>query len=511
MSTLLAAVRPPPPLELRKNAQSGQDSQTMLSEEYFTPNTLGSPWMDHILDRRLWMCGLATAGATFAGFNGNAWSAALARPVSTTLLMLGDAEATTCQYALELQADGSVTLGQESDPKQVAFTVITRQQFAQRPISTAAGRMASRLYQRAELVKRFGALEPETVAIGRSPLAVLAFTEAPESGRMEFRSQERPLTQAIVNMLQKPLSPLWLDPMADLMLDGRPKLEVGNRLELPDDLVAKLVCLEEISEHSLVCTVDKANDTQAVATLSGDVNGRSLDVTSKLRLNASLRIIYATTTVTQVRASYHEKREKGVISPAFSATTRLKLDQSPASQPIPQSVIDRQLQLLQTPGHLTFTSASNRVELQHTGQWHLVLDQPGAIIWRLIIGGEVLMQCNLLLPTAPSTQALSISEFAREVEASLSESSGQVVGQQRISGAGGSEVLRVQAVGKEEEIDLAYVYYLVTAPNGRQAQLVFTTEAGFKEAVGQSDRLFAETLIMRESPVANSSSATTRQ
>jgi hypothetical protein len=418
---------------------------------------------------------------------------------------------TTYRYDLELQSEGVVLLGPDDDAKKVSFTIGSQQTFKERGvISEDGGRMASRVYEKAEMVKRFGAIDPETVSIRPTPLSVLAMPERPDSGRMIFHSPEHPLSGQINGLLQVPLSPIWLDELATVLFQEKSKLAVGDRIEISHDLVAKLFCLDDIRESSIICETEKANDTQAVLKISGDATGRSLDVSSKIRVNASVRAIFETRTLSQLRASFFEQREKGVISPAYAATTKIKLDQSPATDEISAATIRQQQEQAEKTPLFVYTSATNRVEFQHTPQWHLVLDQQGAAIWRLISDGEPMTQCNMLFSAAGDKQEIDLAAFVKEVEESLQNNAASIVKQETLSGANQSQVYRVEAIGKEDDIELAWVYYLVTDKNGRRAQLVFTTEAELRDAVGHTDTLIAQSIQLQPPIMANTTETTPR-
>lgn len=462
-------------------------------------------WIDHPmsapLNRRDLLTGLSTAGALWLGghFTNNATWARSNSPATQPSSL--DA---TYQYELELQSEGFVLLGPDDEPKKVAFNVNAQQSFSERAIITDGNRMASRLYRQAKLEKRFGAMTPETVSIDPAPLRVIALPENVDSGRMWFYSAERPLSAQIVSLLQTPLSPIWLDELAVLLFQDKTKLVTSDRLPLNADLVTKLFCLDSVTEQSVTCEVEKANDSQAVLKLSGDITGRSLDVSTKIRFNASARAIFETRALSQLRASIFEQREKGVISPSYAVTTKLKLDQAPATEEISAETISQQISLTGSDLVLTYASATNQIEFQHSPQWHLVLDQKGAAVWRLIVDGEPMTQCNMLLPVTPSRDKLDLSTFTKEVEQTLLESQGRVVKQQTLRGANQADVFRVEAVGKEEEIDLVWTYYLIQDNSGRRAQLVFTTEADLQTAVGQSDTLIAQSFILKSAPLAQS-------
>lgn len=417
----------------------------------------------------------------------------------------------TYNYELDLQSEGVVLLGPDDDAKKVAFTMASQQSFTERAvISDGGNRMASRLYSKAEMTKRFGAIDPETVSIPAAPLAVLATPETPESGRMTFHSLDQPMTSQVAGMLQVPLSPIWLDELATVLFGKKTKLSVGERTTVSADLVAKLFCLEEVRETTIVCEVEKANETQAVLKISGEASGRSLDVASKIRVNASVRAIFETQSLSQLRASFFEQREKGAISPAYAATTKIKLDQSPASAEITAETIRKQQASTNRSPVLKYSSATNRAEFQHNPQWHLVLDQKGAAIWRLISDGEPMTQCNMLFSAVADKNEIDLAAFVNEVAESLKENAAEIVKQELLRGTNQSQIYRVEAVGTEDDIELVWVYYLITDPNGRRAQLVFITEAQLKDIAGKTDALIAQSLQLQAPPIAATPESTAR-
>ncbi|MDP1564522.1 MAG: hypothetical protein Q8M16_24340 [Pirellulaceae bacterium] len=463
--------------------------------------------MSSNLTRREVLAALSTFGAAIGLNHVNATTGTAAFHSNRSASAFVD---TTYGYELDLQSEGVVLLGPDEDIKKVSFTIGSHQTFSERAVIVNGDRMASRLYQKAELVKRFGALEPETVSIHPAPLPVLAMPESPESGRMIFQCADRQLSGRVSNLLQVPLSPIWLDEMATVLFKDKTKLVVGDRVNLSADLVAKLFGLDEVRETTIVCEVEKANETQAVLKLSGDASGRSLDVATKIRVNASVRAIFETRSLSQLRASFFEQREKGAISPAYAATTKIKLDQTVAATEISAATIRQQTDRSGSAPIFIYQSADNQVEFQHTPQWHLVLDQKGASIWRLIADGEPMTQCNMLFSTGADKTQLDLKTFVAEVEASLQGNLTQIVKQQLLHGADQSQIFRVEAIGKDDEIDLIWIYYLIQEAHGRKAQLVFTTEADLKDAVGQTDLLIAQSFRQPAAPIADATSTTVR-
>ncbi|GEM_PF-1553037 len=459
--------------------------------------------MDTTVTRRNWLLNFGTAAASCtllpslgrsaqAGTGSIGWGIALVPEISETLA-----------YSIDIQSEGLVFLGSAEDPKQVPFTVTCKQKYAERLIVRDAIRLASRRYQQGDLVKKFGALEAETVSLGKTPLELIAFPESVDSGRLEFRSAETQLSEKQISLLQVPLSPIWLDELATQVFAGKTKLQVGEKVAISAELAKKLFCLEEVTATTLVCETEKANDSQAVLKISGDVEGRNLDVKTNFRLNSSIRAIFATGKFTQLRASYFEQRAKGTVTPAFQATTKLKIDESEVGTPISNSTIKKHLELPESAAILSFNSDTNMIQLQHGNQWHLLLDQKGAIIWRMISSGEPLTQCNLLLPATKATESVSLNEFVEKVGESLADNDISIDSQQKLQGINGAEILRVQATGKEAGVDLTWIYYYITTSDGRRAQMVFTTDSSFLPALGNADQMMAQTLVFNDDQVAS--------
>lgn len=457
--------------------------------------------MSSTINRRHWILSVGSAAAcgsawtSAGGLTWGAYSERMLRPVIA--------------YALDFQTEGKVVLGPDEEPKPVAFTVSSKQNFSERLIVQDDIRLACRVYDRAELEKKFGTLDSQTVAI-ETGQAVLAFAETKYSGRMEFRCKDTKLQSGQWNLLQVQLSPMWMEELAAALFADKAKLQIGDKFVVDAALAARLFCLEEVTATSLTVETEKANDSQAVLKLAGDVEGRSLDVKALFRVNSSLRAVFQDRQFSQVRASFFEQRTKGVITPAYSATTKMKLDQVENKTEISESLIKELMAEISQAAVLQFESDKNEIQLQHGSQWHLLMDQPGAIVWRLISGGEPLTQCNLLLPATKASEKLSLDDFVEKVTESLTDNEVRIVAKETIPNVNGRQIFRVQAAGKEAGVELNWIYYYIATADGRRAQMVFTTDEGFLEAMGDSDRLMAETLQWSNSKVASRSTNTTQ-
>lgn len=411
-------------------------------------------------------------------------------------------------YALDFESEGKISLGSEEQKHEMVFTVNCQQEFDERLIVRDDVRLAARQYHTANLQKRFGKQDPETITLAEGDRKVLAYAESINSGKMEYRTQAMTLTGDQWKMLQTPLSPIWLSELAEQMLGDRDQLVIGDKIDLPDALVARLFCLEEITTSSIQCQVEKANRTQAVLKLAGEAEGRVLDAKTNLKINSSLRCIFADRRISQLRASIVETREEGGVHPEFTARTRMKIDEVAPKAEMPQTEIATLLGLLKKPAILTYVSDNNPIRLQHTNQWHLVMDQRGEITWRMIAEGEALTQCKLLLLATKNTDAdVSLKDWIDVVQSAHSEIETEIVSQETVTGANNSRIHRVQIHGEENGAKLAWIHYYIGFVDGTQGELAFTTDEELVATLGDTDRLMAESLTQNATRVANRGTA----
>lgn len=410
-------------------------------------------------------------------------------------LMADQARVTaTHGYTIDMQSDGKLSLGEGEKKHVMPFHVTCQQEFAERLIIRDDIRLASRQYQVARLEKKFGNQEPEVISLPTDPTNILAFAESTDSGRMEFRSLDISLSQDQWNLLQTPLSPIWLDQLAKELMGQASRKTVGDKIKVSDALVSRLLCIESLETTNVICEVEKANDTQAVLKLTGEAEGRVLDAATKFKINASLRCLFETARITQLRASYVESREAGGIHPEFTASTKMKLDEAKPSAEIPSDTVRELVGLSQQAPVLTFSSDSNPVQLQHSNQWFLVMDRRGEITWRMIASGEALTQCKLLLLATKSESDVSLNDWVEVVNTAHKETGGEVVDTESLTGHDGGRIHRVEVHGKEGGADLAWIHYYISLPDGTRGEMAFTTDRDFVPALGGSDRLMAQSL-----------------
>ena len=455
--------------------------------------------MSRLLNRRQWISNVSGA---IAGFS------------LLPAVLLADEPQTrltgTSGYLIDMQSDGKISIGEEEKKHEIPFSVTCQQEFQERLILRDDIRLATRKYKVAKLQKRFGNQESEQVELSTGQSAILAFAENVDSGRMEFRTSANKLSEDQWNLLQTPLSPIWLNQLAEEMLGSKPRLTVGDRIEVSEILAARLFCIETPDKSSLVCEVEKANESQAVLKLSGQISGRVLDVDTEFKINASLRCVFADAKITQLRASFVESRQEGGIHPQFSASTKMKLDLKEEVQEIDNGTVRELVALAQQPAILSYVCDQNPIQLQHSSQWHLVLDRRGEVTWRMVASGEALTQCKLLLLATKSEDEVSLDDWVEVVKTAHQEIDAEIINQETLDGEMGSQIHRVEVRGRENDTDLAWIHYFVSFPDGTRGELAFTTDKDFVPTLAETDRLMAQSLTQNDLKIASANEKITK-
>ena len=82
----------------------------------------------------------------------------------------------------------------------------------------------------------------------------------------------------------------------------------------------------------------------------------------------------------------------------------------------------------------------------------------------------------------------------RDVRRALGESFGEFVEASQSSNQAGYRVYRVAVQGTSSEIDMRWIYYLLSDPQGRQAALTFALEQKLVDRFAEADKPLVESL-----------------
>jgi hypothetical protein len=188
-----------------------------------------------------------------------------------------------------------------------------------------------------------------------------------------------------------------------------------------------------------------------------------------------------------------EDREDGPAQPGFQVNARLKMTIAPldTSEPLTDEnlaglalTVDEGSRLLQ------FQSAHAGCRLLTDRRWWVIRDSKEVTILRLVDNGDAVAQCNITaMPDLEPGKHVGLEQFQRDLQKALDENFDQFVEASQSRTDEGLRVLRVSAAGSVSDVDVHWIYYLVSNEKGRRTAFVFTLQEKFVEQFAATDHV----------------------
>jgi hypothetical protein len=270
---------------------------------------------------------------------------------------------------------------------------------------------------------------------------------------------------------------------------------VGDTWKVPS-AVAQAVCgFEGLTDHALIGKLIEVKDDVATFAVTGTANGIDVGAQVKLTIDASATFDLKAKRLVAMEWKQKDEREAGPVSPATKLETKTVLRRKVIEQP--ESLSD--VALVSVPGEekvpaamlqLEVVDAKNRFTLFHGREWNLVSQTEDHTVLRLMDRGDFVAQVTVSSwKAAPAGKHLAIDDF----KAAMNAMPGWELDKELQDGEvpmEGKWAYRYSALGQLDGVEVLQNFYLVAAPGGEQAVLVFTL------APKQADKLGARDLSL---------------
>lgn len=305
-------------------------------------------------------------------------------------------------------------------------------------------------------------------------------------GKLTLFSPNGPLTTGELDLINVHGNSMLLDQLlpTETLAEGDKftpsRLAWGSALRL--DLVAEFDCEAEI------VSVD---ENTAMIETKGKIEGAVDGAETQIDLHARMQYSRKAKRVTWFAMVIEEERSVGQIGPGLDVAARVQVKLTPTT--LPDSLSDAVIDPLQTSPEsevtsLAYTSPIQAWNLAHDRQWIVTQEDEQFTVLRLMEQGELVAQCNITaLPPTDVDKMLTLEDFQKDIESTLSENKGQVVtAGQRANGQDYREY-KIIADGQSQELPIRWIYYLLTDRNGHQAMLAFALHAELFEQFDDHD------------------------
>ncbi|MDO5552582.1 MAG: hypothetical protein Q4G68_02355 [Planctomycetia bacterium] len=345
---------------------------------------------------------------------------------------------------------------------------------------------ALRAYEQAGAKRSFGGEIKRTLLDASRRYQVARFN----GERISLFSPSGPMKSEQLLLLEElPFNSLLLDQL----LPNR-TVKVGEQWPVPDAVAVALCGLEVLEHNTVRCVLSAITDDMAEVELFLDggrdekgeplpstLVGASLGSSVAMELEGRFQFDLKTRRMTWLGAKITDTRSASLVEPALTATASVRIKIAPVATPslLTQDVLD-EVKTDWTPelDQLVYTGQNGPWRFRHGRQWRMVEDNEKSAALCLIIAGEGIAQCNILLNQKVEEGAMPTREvYKDELKKGLGDQFGTFVRDTEFKDENDNVIYSVIVDGQHEGVPFRWIYYLFTAPDGRQATVMFEVKA----------------------------------
>ncbi len=283
----------------------------------------------------------------------------------------------------------------------------------------------------------------------------------------------------------------------DQLLPGKP-VKIGNTWKLADDTVALLLGLDEITSNSLHVACTAVTPEYGRFELAGQVEGKLYGAGSQIDLAAKCRFDRRIGRFDWFAMRLKQKRDMGVVEDGLEATVlvQTKITRLESSLELSESALaDLPLKPTDDLTLVQYLQKRGGYQLTHDRSWFPVgTSREFYEVHRLDHGQDIALCKISPQPQISLSKLPTPAQFQDIVEKLLGEKFGEVLDVSQAESPAHLRILRVTAKGKDLDIPIHWMYYLVSDPEGRQVVFAFRVEEKWLSAFGRADEPLVHSL-----------------
>jgi hypothetical protein len=394
---------------------------------------------------------------------------------------------------MSMVLDGKVTVQQEGTSKSFPHQARASHEYLERVLDAKDNRgdRAARLYSQASVefpshktpTKNELRVERRLQALYRDKKQLVSFSPRGPMTREEMEVTEHLDTLALPGLLP-----------------GR-ATKVGESWKLSTSVVESLCAFEGMESNELTAKLAKVEGDRAFIAIQGTAKGISLGASATLLVNAQAIFDAQSKRIVGLEWKQSDQRTQGPVSPALSADVEIRVVREAIEQP--KQLSDLALVIVPSgspPAELTelvFRDAKKGMyEIRHAREWHVVSQQDGRLVLRLLSSrGDFVAQCTLTpWRKVGASGPLKLEEFADLMAKSPGWQQETELEKEQPKSSEGYTIYRVTASGKLVNVAAVQSFYLVIGKNGEQLIGAFTMTPAMARELASRDVTLIESL-----------------
>lgn len=376
--------------------------------------------------------------------------------------------------------------GQDDDAKSLSLEVTARIIYDQRFTGNSKKRQAIRHYRKSFADIEIDKKKTESSLSDDNKL-IVARIQKDASQRLQLASIANVLKQSELDLIRNPA-----DPLAYVNLFNKEGVKTGEKWSVDSDAIADFLSVDNVYENDVQITLKSVEKNVAKVYVQGEIKAEIDDVTTEMSVSAVALIDIDKKMLKALRTTISEERSPGQVAPGFDGQTKIDIKITPqksvkelSNHALAQTTSKRIDRRIKWEG--------NQFQVTFDPRWRIIASEDEAAVLRYVDEGLLLAQCNIVqLPSRKPDNPLSLSSFKAEVKKIVTgeKEKADVVTAEQVKTATDLTALRIVVEGQESKVPIRWIYYHVSADDGRCLTYVFTLEKDVADRFATADKLF---------------------
>lgn len=278
------------------------------------------------------------------------------------------------------------------------------------------------------------------------------------------------------------------------------EVKIGDSWKVSDAVLQSFLSIDAVIENSVDAVLTAVADNMAMVEVVGDIQGVYLGAPTQMSIRAKYQFDMDAKRINWLGLLIEENRSIGHVGPGFDLVARLQVKISPIETP--ETLTDTFMAMVDTKTNdtvlgLKYDDGKAPWSFLHGRDWYVFQDDAQSTILRKVHKGELVAQCNIADMGKVDVKTMtSLDKFQKELAEGLGESFGEVAYSSETTNKFGYKNYSVLIDGVVDDLELRWIYNLLTDKDGRQSVVVFVVEAGMLEQFGDADEALLDTFRM---------------
>ncbi len=300
---------------------------------------------------------------------------------------------------------------------------------------------------------------------------------------LQYYALDRLMTSRELDLIRFPFDPLVL---SGLLPAG--EVKVGATWKAETWVLQLLTGVEAVIKGELTCKLDKVENDFATVSFSSQTHGGRYGASTEISFEGSYDYDLTQQLIVRVNVAQKEKSSISPVSPGLNVAANIAIERA-RIESHPELGDAKLAAIPLDPDPLRLLLAYDSpfgARLILPREWHVI--QGKFVILRLMVNGSLISQATMMgLPQSLPGMHVSEEQFQGDIRKSLGDRLIRIVSAEEIPTDDGRFLYRVTALGKAQDQELVWKYYLCANTDGRQVSFVFSTEAKLAERLGERD------------------------